>query len=117
MGGRHPVVVVEDGNEVRAFAAASPYSDRSCYDGVAEFKVYVARRARGHRLGEVAMHALMDACREGGWWKLVSRVFPENTASLALLQRIGFRIVGTYERHGQLDGRWKDTVIVERLLT
>jgi phosphinothricin acetyltransferase len=59
---------------------------------------------------------LVDAARAAGLWKLVSRVFPENTASLTLLRRLGFREVGVYHRHGRLDGVWRDCVIVEKLL-
>jgi phosphinothricin acetyltransferase len=62
------------------------------------------------------MVALMDAARDAGFWKLVSRVFPENAASRGLLQSIGFREVGTYERHAKLDGVWRDVVIVEKHL-
>jgi phosphinothricin acetyltransferase len=62
------------------------------------------------------MIALVEAAREGGYNKLVSGVFPENTASRSLLQRMGFREVGTHERHGKLDGAWRDVVLVERLL-
>ena len=59
---------------------------------------------------------LMDEAKRAGFWKLVSRVFVENVASRALLGGLGFREVGIYERHGQLDGAWRDVVIVERLL-
>ena len=62
------------------------------------------------------MVALIDAARGAGFWKLVSRVFVENTASRALLRSIGFREVGTYERHAKLDGVWRDVVIVEKLI-
>jgi L-amino acid N-acyltransferase YncA len=114
---RHPIVVVEGGDGgVLAFASSSPYRDRACYAGIAEFSVYVARRHRGTGAGRVALTALIDAATQAGFWKLVSRVFPENTASLALMARIGFRQVGVYQRHGQLDGQWRDCVIVERLL-
>jgi L-amino acid N-acyltransferase YncA len=115
--GRHPVVVVEgeDGSVV-AFASTSPYRARDCYDGIAEFSVYVARRHRGAGGGRVAMAALIDAATTTGFTKLVSRIFPENTASLALMAHMGFRVVGTYQRHGKLDGQWRDCVIVERLL-
>lgn len=115
-GGRHPVVVVEDGGEVVAFAAASTYRPRECYAGIAEFSVYVARAARGRGAGRRAMEALLAAAEAAGFTKLVSRVFPENTASLALLRSVGFREVGVYEKHGQLDGVWRDCVVVERLL-
>lgn len=115
--GRHPVVVVEDaGGTVVGFAATFEYRPRACYAGVAEFSVYVARAARGQGVGRLAMEALLSAADEVGLWKLVSRVFVENADSRRLLGGLGFREVGVYERHGRLDGRWRDVVIVERLL-
>ncbi len=113
----HPIVVVEDAaGRVIAFASTSPYRSRDCYRGVAEFSVYVARDARGRGAGAAAMRALIDVAREAGFWKLVSRVFVENAPSRRLCQAVGFREVGTYLRHAQLDGTWRDVVIVERLL-
>ena len=116
MMGVHPVVVVEDGGEVVAFASSSTYRPRECYAGVADFSVYAARSARGRGAGRVAMEALMEAAAKAGFWKLCSRVFVENAASRTLLRSVGFREVGTYERHGKLDGAWHDVVIVEKLL-
>jgi len=113
--GTHPIVVVEDGEAVIAFAAASSYRPRECYAGVAEFSVYVAREARGRGAGRAAMEALIRETERAGFWKLVSRVFPENVSSLRLLASVGFREVGTYEKHARLDGVWRDVVIVERL--
>jgi len=114
--GRHPAVVVEQGGEVVAFASTSSYRPRECYAGIAEFSVYVARPARGQGLGRAALLALMRAAEAAGFWKLVSRIFVENAASRALVRSVGFREVGTYEKHGQLDGVWRDVVIVERLI-
>jgi phosphinothricin acetyltransferase len=117
LDGRHPVVVVEDDDgELIAFAATSSYRPRDCYAGIAEFSVYAARDVRGRGAGRAGMEALFAAARAAGFWKLVSRVFVENTASRSLLRSLGFREVGVYERHGQLDGVWRDVVIVERLL-
>ena len=115
--GRHPIVVVEtaDGGVV-AFASTSTYRPRECYAGIAEFSVYVARSARGRGAGRIAMERLIDEVRATGYWKLVSRVFVENAASRALLQRMGFREVGIYQRHARLDGVWRDALIVERLI-
>jgi L-amino acid N-acyltransferase YncA len=113
---RFPVVVVEQDGRVIAFASTSLYRPRDCYAGIAEYGVYVARAARGHGAGRAAMLALFDAARAAGFWKLVSRIFVENHASRALMQAVGFREVGIYEKHGQLDGVWRDVVIVERLL-
>jgi phosphinothricin acetyltransferase len=114
--GRHPIVVVEDAVRILGFAATSTYRPRECYAGIAEFSVYVAREARGRGAGRGAMIALMEEASKSGFWKLVSRVFPENESSLALLESLGFRRVGIYERHAQLDGVWRDVVIVEKLL-
>lgn len=114
--GRHPIVVVEDAGEVVAFASTSTYRPRECYSGIAEFSVYVERSSRRRGAGRLALRALFDAARRAGFHKLVSRVFPENSASLALLSNLGFRQVGVYEKHGQLDGIWRDVVIVERRL-
>jgi L-amino acid N-acyltransferase YncA len=113
---RWPTVVVERDGRVIAWASTSEYRSRACYAGVAEFSVYVARDARGTGAGRVAMDALVSECERHGIWKLLSRVFPENEASRKLLARVGFREVGTYRRHAKLDGVWRDTVIVERLI-
>ena len=114
--GVHPFVVVERNAEVVAFAGSSVYRPRACYAGVAEFSVYVAREHRGMGLGRQAMEALIEVAGASGLWKLVSRVFVENTASRRLLSRVGFREVGVYRRHGRLHGVWRDVVIVERLI-
>ena len=114
--GVHPIVAVEDDGAVVAFAATSTYRPRPCYAGVAEFSVYTAREVRGRGAGRLGMQALIVAVEEAGFWKLVSRVFPENAPSRKLLRSLGFREVGIYEKHAQLDGVWRDVVIVERLL-
>jgi L-amino acid N-acyltransferase YncA len=114
--GVHPMVVVEEGGEVIAFAATSGYRSRECYAGIAETSIYVARDTRRRGAGRMALQALIHAAEQAGFWKLVSRVFPENTASLALIRSLGFREVGVYEKHGRLDGVWRDVIIVERLI-
>ena len=115
-GDRYPTVVAERAGDVVAWAGASGYRSRPCYAGIAEYSVYVAREARGIGAGKAVLLALFDACERRGFWKLVSRIFPENEASLALCRATGFTIVGTYRRHGKLDGVWRDCVIVEKLL-
>jgi phosphinothricin acetyltransferase len=115
-GDRYPTVVVERDGAVVAWAGAGAYRSRSAYAGVAEHSVYVARAARGTGAGRAALQGLCRTYAERGFWKLVSRIFPENTASLVLHERCGFRVVGVYQRHGRLDGQWRDCVIVERLL-
>ena len=114
--GRHPAVVVEDEHRVLGFAWSSEYRPREAYAGVAEFSIYVARDARGRGVGRLCLGALITEAERRGFWKLVSRIFPENVASRRLCAALGFREIGIYRRHGKLDGRWMDCVIVERLI-
>jgi len=110
------VSVADTSGEVVGYAVAHPYSDRCCYQGIDEFSVYVRRSHRGRGVGHVAMAAMIDASRAGGLWKLMSRIFPENRASLNLMARMGFKEIGVHEKHGKLEGVWKDCVIVELLI-
>lgn len=112
----YPVVVVDAGGSVAAFAAAFPYRSRPCYAGVREFSVYVERQARRQGAGLLALEALVAEAAARGWWKLVSRIFVENEPSRRLCRKAGFREVGVYHRHAKLDGVWRDCVIVEKLL-
>ena len=114
--GRYPAIVVERDGQVVAWASAGLYRARPCYDPIAEHSVYVDRDARGTGAGLLALQTLCVEAERLGFLKLVSRVFPENVASLALHRKVGFREVGVYRRHGQLDGQWRDCVIVEKLL-
>ncbi len=113
---RHPVLVAERAGRVDGWVAASAYRPRDCYAGIAEYAIYVRSSAHGLRVGDRLMTAFLPALEAAGYWKVLSRIFPENRASLALAARHGFREVGTYQRHGRLDGAWRDVVIVERLL-
>jgi L-amino acid N-acyltransferase YncA len=98
-------------------AATSAYRTRECYRGIAEFSVYVHEDYRGQGVGKALLATLIPAAEQAGLWKLLSRIFPENAGSRALCAGMGFREVGVYEKHAQLDGVWKDCVIVECLLT
>ena len=113
---RYPLVVAVEEDVVLGWAGLSAYRPRACYEGIAEFSIYLARSARGRGIGRQLLTALVDAARAQGFWKLVSRIFPTNAASRALCSSCGFREVGIYEKHGRLDGQWRDVVIVERLI-
>lgn len=99
---------------VLGWAALSPVSGRCVYAGVAEVSVYIAAAARGQGVGRALLTALIAAAETQGIWTLQAGIFPENTASLALHEKSGFRLVGRRERIGQLHGRWRDTVLLER---
>jgi phosphinothricin acetyltransferase len=115
-GDRYPTVVVECEGRIVAWAGASSYRARAAYAGIADHSVYVDRAWRGRGAGRIALDALVPEYERRGFWKLSSRIFADNVASVALHERCGFRIVGTYQRHGRLHGVWKDCVIVEKLL-
>ena len=114
--GVHPLVVTQADGGLIAFAATFTYRPRECYAGIAEASLYVERSWRGRGAGRLTVEALLAEAQRAGFWKLVSRVFPENTPSRALLRHAGFREVGVYEKHGRLDGAWRDVIIVERLI-
>ena len=107
-------LVARIGGEVLGWTALSPVSNRRVYAGVAEFSIYVAERARGRGIGTALLKALIEASEREGIWTLQSGIFPENAASLELCRRCGFRIVGTRERIGSMDGRWRDVMLLER---
>jgi L-amino acid N-acyltransferase YncA len=112
----YPFLVAVRGQEVLGFIRASSYRSRDCYARIAEYSVYVAREAQGQKIGDALMAAFILVLQEKGFSKVLSRIFPENTASLALCAKHGFRQVGVYQKHAVLDGVWRDCVIVERLL-
>ncbi len=116
IGGEYPVMVVYDEGELAGFAASFQYSQRECYSGVAEFSVYVDRTRRRLGAGKAVMTGLIEELRRRGFWKLVSRVFPENSGSRSLLGKLGFREVGEYKNHGVMNGRFRDVVIVKFLI-
>ena len=106
--------LVARGGEILGWTALSPVSHRQVYAGVAEFSIYVAERARGRGIGAALLKALIEVSEREGIWTLQSGIFPENTASLELCRRFGFRVVGTRERVGNMNGRWRDVVLLER---
>jgi L-amino acid N-acyltransferase YncA/DNA-binding transcriptional ArsR family regulator len=112
-GHRH-VAVSEPGGEVLGWAAAAAVSGRCVYAGVVEHSVYVDAAARGRGVGAALLRALIDSTEAAGIWTIESGIFPENTASLRMHERAGFRVVGMRRRLGSDHGRWRDVVLVER---
>jgi L-amino acid N-acyltransferase YncA len=113
---RFPILVAVQGSAVVGWAAASSYRVRECYAGIAEYSIYVASSHHGQGIANRLMPAFLQALEQAGFWKVLSRLFPENAASRAVCARHGFREVGIYRRHARLDGVWRDVLIVERLL-
>lgn len=99
---------------VVGWATLSPVSDRCVYAGVAENAVYVDPPARERGIGEVLLRALIDSAERAGIWTIQTGVFPENTASLALHEKVGFRVIGRRERIGRHHGVWRDVLFLER---
>ncbi|RGC66710.1 N-acyltransferase YncA [Micromonospora sp. MW-13] len=110
----HRFVAVDGHDLVLGWIAVSPTSTRAVYAGVVEHSVYLDPAARGRGTGRLLLDAVIASTEVAGIWTIQSGVFPENTASLALHQRAGFRIIGTRERVGRHHGRWRDVVLLER---
>ncbi len=111
------LVVAERDGALVGWAKASPYADRHAYyDGVREATLYVERGARRTGIGRRLLAALADAATEAGAHKLVGKIFTSNEPSIAMVDGLGWREVGVHERHGALDGEWKDVLVVEKLL-
>ncbi len=113
---RYPVLVMlDEDNQVVGWAGLSTYRARACYDGIADFSIYMSRKARGRGQSKHLLQALLKEAEARGFWKVLSRIFASNQASLALCEASGFRQVGVYEKHACLEGHWIDCVIVERI--
>ena len=108
------LVAVDDAGAVRGWVALSPVSGRCVYAGVAEVSVYVAAAARGLGLGRTLLAALITESEQQQLWTLQAGIFTQNSASLALHEAVGFRVVGRRERIGQLHGQWQDALLLER---
>jgi L-amino acid N-acyltransferase YncA len=111
-----PVLVAERRGVVVGWARIVRYSPRPCYAGVGEASIYVRAAERGRGLGTALAGALRDEAEQAGFHKLVGKLFVNNAASRRLVARSGFREVGTHLRHGQIDGHWRDVLVVELLL-
>lgn len=106
--------IVKKDDKVIGWAALSNVSSRCVYGGVAEVSVYVATANRGQGVGEVLLRNLIEQSEKIGYWTLQSGIFPENKGSIDLHLKTGFRIIGYREKIGQLEGIWKDNVLMER---
>ena len=101
-------------SEVVGWIALSPVSHRAVYRGVAELSIYIASKWRSNGIGQYLLETLIPMAEEKGFWTLQSAVFPENLTSIQLHLRNGFRKIGFRERIAQLNGQWKDNILLER---
>jgi L-amino acid N-acyltransferase YncA len=109
-----PRPVAEEDGRVVGWAALSPVSERCVYQGVAENSVYVAPQAQGRGVGRALLTRLVEDAERAGIWTIQTGIFPENEGSISLHRRCGFRVVGLRERIGQLNGEWRDVLLLER---
>lgn len=116
-GDRHPVLVAVADGAVIGWASLNPFNPRPAYDHVADLSVYVERESRGRGVGDALLGALEVRARQIGYHKIVLAAFPTNAPGMRLYERHGFSTVGIYHEQGMLDGRWVDTIIMEKLLT
>ncbi|MFE5908059.1 GNAT family N-acetyltransferase [Streptomyces wedmorensis] len=110
----HRFSALDADGTVLGWVAAAKVADRCAYAGVVEHSVYVRPDARGRAIATTLLTALIESTEAAGFWTVQSGVFPENTASLAVHARAGFRVIGIRECMGRHHGVWRDTVLVER---
>ncbi|MFY0744521.1 N-acetyltransferase family protein [Solibacillus silvestris] len=106
--------VATEENQILGWCKLSPVSKRNVYKGVGEVSIYIASYAKGKGIGDLLLNHLIVASEKEGYWTLESKIFKENVASLNLHKKNGFRIVGIREKIAQLDGEWKDNLLLER---
>ena len=111
---KHSRLVAILDNEVAGWAALTPVSGRCVYAGVAEVSVYIAPLSRGLGIGKGLLQALIAESEKNGLWTLQAGIFPENIASIRIHEKTGFRQVGYREKIGQMNGVWRDTVLLDR---
>lgn len=115
-GPRHPAIVAEAGDEIVGWGSLNPYNPRKAYDYVVDFSVYVERSWRGKGVGSLLLPRLVELARDHGFHKMVLSAFPSNEAGMALYEKFGFRTVGIMKEMGKLDGKWVDTIVMEKIL-
>lgn len=113
---RHPVLVAEEAGAVIGWGSLNVFNPRAAYDHVTDFSIYVSRSSRGAGVGRKLLARLIEVAREIGYHKMVLAAFEWNESGIALYTRMGFRRVGIYREQGLLDGRWVDTIVMEKLL-
>ncbi|EJF08678.1 GCN5-related N-acetyltransferase family protein [Pontibacter sp. BAB1700] len=110
----HTRIVAIENEEVLGWVALLPVSSRACYRGVAEFSIYIATRHRGRGIADRLMQAMIEESEANGIWTLQSSTFADNTTSLRMQERHGFRQIGYRDRIAQLHGVWRNTILLER---
>jgi L-amino acid N-acyltransferase YncA len=115
-GPRHPVLVAEGDGGVVGWASLNVFNPRRAYEHVADLSIYVQREWRGQGVGRRLLEAVVARAGELGYHKIVLAAFPWNEAGMRAYARAGFREVGIYREQGRLDGRWVDTVVMEKIL-
>lgn len=106
-------VAIEE-SKVVGWIALMPFSNVPAYKGVAEISVYIAEKARNKGIGKMLLNAVITEAESNFIWMLQAKIFPENTASIAIHKHAGFRVVGVLEQIGQLDSEWRNVVLMER---
>ncbi len=107
-------LIAIDKGQIIGWAVLTPVSSRRVYSGVAEVSIYIAGKARDKGVGKELLQHLIDHSESNRFWTLTAGIFPENKASIRIHEETGFRIIGTHEKIGQMNGKWRDTVLLER---
>ncbi|PHZ84265.1 GNAT family N-acetyltransferase [Paremcibacter congregatus] len=108
------LVLEEGADHVVGYGVLSPFSQMHAYRGVAETSLYIDEKTRGQGAGQLLLSQLITASEQAGLWTLQAKIFPENKISIHLHEKLGFRVVGIFEKIGQLNGVWRDVAFMER---
>ncbi len=107
-------VLEDENNEVVGWCALQPVSNRDCFKGVAEVSIYLDGSVQGKGLGTVMMKKLILDSEENQFWTLQAGIFPENVVSKKIHEKHGFNLVGTRQKIGEMNGKWRDIILLER---
>ncbi len=113
---QHPVIVAEEDGIVLGWGAFSGWSDRCSYAATVEMSVYIDPAHTRQGLGRTLSSELLRLAPVVGVHNILSRICSENTASLAMAERLGFTTVGTMHEVGRKFDRWLDVVVLELLV-
>jgi len=107
-------LIAANDNRILGWAALTPVSGRCVYAGVAEVSVYVSADSRGKGIGKNLLHSLINESEQNNLWTLQAGIFPENIGSIKIHEVCGFRVIGRREKIGKMNGKWRDTILLER---
>ena len=104
----HPWLVAEDDGRVIGFASTSPMRNRDAYRWSVETGIYVASEAQGQGIGCRLLEAHLELLERQGFVTVIAGIALPNAPSVALHEKLGFKLAGTERGVGFKLGQWVD---------